>query len=227
MKRRTILAVVLAAICLAASACQVQLTPDGAPYRVTVSGGTTTFTNTVSGGNEREALWASSQANLVDSTECARWVSGQALTQNGLAFRIKSDSGGWDSLVLERNVYFSGFWKFLVIYFHSGSNSAVKFDVGSSVDLGDYLGRDTRRDVYPLSICGQLSGNTLRFAVAKGLDSMRPVGTVGRGGTFALNPRQFPSSGMTGTYIAHIPPQTSAVVDSVSINDRPTGPLNT
>lgn len=53
---------------------------------------------------------------------CARWVFGQGHAQNGIAFRIRPDSGGWDSVVLERNVYLQGFWLRLVVYFHSGRN---------------------------------------------------------------------------------------------------------
>jgi len=227
LKRRRIRSLLaLALIFVIAAACVARLTPDGAPYRVTVNGSTTTFTNTSSGGNNREALWSSSQKDVSTSSTCARWVSGQGLTQNGLAFRIKSNSGGWDALVLERNVWAGGFWNFVVIYFHSGTNQRTKFDVGPMIDLGDYLGRSTTRNVFPLSICGELVGNALRFAVAKGSDPMPALGTAGRGGTFTVDPRRYPAAGITGTYIAHIPLGTSAVVDRITIDGQPSGRLD-
>jgi len=55
---------------------------------------------------------------------------------------------------------------------------------------------------------------------------MPPVGTVGRGGTLSLSPKQFPNTGLTGTYVAHIPLGTSTVVDHVAISGIGSGPLN-
>ena len=216
-----------AAASLLVSACQVQVTPDGPPYKLAVVSRRIIITNVSSGGNNREFLWASSQKNEADSTYCARWVSGQGLAQNGVAFRIRSDSGGWDAAVLERNIYLREFWVSVVIYFHSGRNFGTALEVGPAVDLGAYLGRSMAAAVYPLRICAQLTGTTLRFAVAKGADPMPPLGTSGRGATFALNRSQIPASGATGTYIAHLPRGTSAVVDDVSIDGIPAAPPNT
>ena len=157
-----------AAASLLVSACQVQVTPDGPPYKLAVVGRRIIITNVSSGGNNRDFLWASSQKNEADSTYCARWVSGQGLAQNGVAFRIRSDSGGWDAAVLERNIYLREFWVSVVIYFHSGRNFGTALEVGPAVDLGAYLGRSMAAAVYPLRICAQLTGTTLRFAVAKG-----------------------------------------------------------
>jgi hypothetical protein len=225
-RTRTRVASIVVLIAFIAVACSARLTPDGAPYLVTVKGSTTTFTNAQSGANNREALWSSTQTDMVNSTQCARWVSGKGHAQNGLAFRIKANSGGWDAVVLERNILYNGFWSFVVIYFHSGTNQRTRWDVGPAADLGDYLGRDLSRAVFPLSICARLTGSTLQFAVAKGSDAMPALGTSGRGATLRLDPRRYPASGITGTYIAHIPAGTSAVVDRITINGRPSAPVN-
>jgi hypothetical protein len=57
---------------------------------------------------------------------------------------------------------------------------------------------------------------------------MVPVGTAGRGATLSLNPpTSMRSPGQTGTYIAHIPAFTTAVIDSITINDAPAPMPNT
>ena len=229
-RRARLLVAAFAGVLLwALTACQAQLTPDGKPYKIVVSGNRLYVTNTLSGNNNREALWSSTTATASDSQECARWVSGVGLSQNGLAFRIRSDSGGWDAVVLERNIWMRAFWMFKVIYFHSGSGQKSLFDVApQDADLSGYLGKSTVSDVYPLRVCAQITGNVLRFAVAKGADPMVPLGTAGRGAVLTLAP---PSTmrqpGETGTYVGHIPNFATSVVDSITINGTPAPMPNT
>lgn len=220
--KRSTMGALLATAGLLLCACQSRLTLGDSAYAVSVSGSKITITNPGMGGIERELLWASGQANETSATQCATWVSGQGIAQNGLAFRIAADHGGWDAIVLERNITYYAFWGFVPIYFHSGSNHTTAFDVGSGISLANYLGVSMTQDVFPLRICAQISrDDVLRFAVAKGTDPMPPLGTVGRGGTIVLNPADIPASGQTGTYIAHLPQRTSAVVDGVVIDGHP------
>ena len=218
-RKRLLPAVLLAALCcLIMSACQDELTPDGSPYSISVNGSSFSVTNTSSGGIEREALIPSTAPRESSGNSCATWDSGVPLAQNGIIFRGAYASAGWNGVVIERNIYYWGFWDFLVIYFHGGT-----FDTGPGVDLSGYLG--TSGEVWPLRICAEITSTAgaaeLSFAVAKGSDPMVPDGTAGRGATFPLNPGDMPATGQTGTYIAHVPQGTSAVVSGVTIDGQP------
>jgi hypothetical protein len=226
--RKSVAGVAVGVAALAFAACQVQVTPDGGPYRVAVSGSRMTVSNVSSGGNNRELEFSSTELAETASTECATWTSGTGLAQNGVAFRIAADSGGVDSVTLERDIWDRQFWKFVVVYFHTGSNypSTRRWDVGPITDLSGYLGKSTT-DVFPLRFCASLTTNdVLRFAVAKGADTMPPVGTPGQGGTFALNRSEEPVSGRTGAYVAHVPRGASSVVDDVILDGKPAPPPN-
>jgi hypothetical protein len=181
-------------------------------------------TNTQSGNGEREVLWASQAPIEAFSTECADWVGGQGVSQNGLAFRIQADRGGYDALVLERNIWENGFDTFVVIYFHSGAGHAnAAFEPGPSLRLQQYLAPSNQM-TFPLRVCGQLSGNRLAFAVTKKGDAMAALGTPGRGGVLQLDSSKYPSVGRTGTYVAHVPRGGTAVVSNVTIDGLPAQP---
>lgn len=203
------------------TACQVQVTPDGPAY--TITGGTYSFTatNTNSGSNEREFIYAAGAATETNSSECETWQNGQGITQNGVAFHAAQVAGGWDGVVLERNIWDNAYWEFVIIYFHT-ADPGNTFTVGQEINLGSYLGESTATDVYPLSICANITGDTLSFAIAKQGDTMPALGTVGQGGTITLDASEYPAAGMTASYIGHIPPGDSAQVTNISVDGTPT-----
>src|SRR4051794_28774978 len=207
MRRRPALAAVLL-VTVSLTGCYARLTANArGAYSLTTSGSKVIFTNSAGGSNERDIFWNSKTTQEIASSQCATWVSGEGIAQNGLAFRIRQDSGGWDTVVLQRNIWGFDFWVLAVVYFHTGTNWRTLADGEPGIDLGDYLGRDTSKDVFPLQVCAQLgSDNVLRFAVSKHNDPMPPLGTTGRGGAFRLNPSESPLiKGWDGTYIAHLP----------------------
>ncbi len=211
-----LLVAVVAVVVLAAF--RVRLTPDGTRYRLQYVGTRLIVRNPADGGgNEREVLWAASTPVASSATECARWQSGTGLTQNGIAFRIRPSHGGWDAVVLERNVWLEGFWEFVVINFHTGHHHNT-FDTLAGTNLKSYLGR---KNVFPLRVCAEMTGHVLSFAVAKGSDPMPPPGPGPQGASFDLQGVSLPGSGATGTYIAHLPPGSVAVVKRVTIDGQP------
>jgi hypothetical protein len=121
-------------------------------------------------------------------------------------------------VVLERNIWNKAYSAYVIIYFHTGAGYATKSDVGPHVDLNAYL-RPT--NVFPLSICASISKNTLTFSVAKGVDSMPPLGTKERGGTVQLDPSKVPATDQTGTYVAYLPPGQTATVDGITMDGKP------
>ena len=214
MKRAALLALVALLF-----GCQEQLTPDGPQYRIsTDSAGTLQITNTVSGGNDRELFWPLTQASSATATECATWRHGPSNAQNGLAFRIQPADGGWDTVVLERNVWANEYWDFVLVYFHTGRSHSRTFDTSTVVDLGDYLGRSRQSAVYPLSICASTTGSTLSFAVAKAGDAMPALGSAGHGATLHLDARKTPPNGYTGTYVAHLAKGKTTTITGIDVD---------
>jgi hypothetical protein len=205
---------------LALSACQVVLTPDGQEYTTTFSAGTLTFTNTSSGPNERDVAWNNAQSNEAASTACATWASGTSPAQDGIIFRARIDANGGDGVELERSFYGAtdpdGY--FGVVAFYQGTFVAPLPD--AVVNLSAY----TQGTVYPLRVCASINANdVLSFAVAKGSDPMPALGTAGQGATFDLSAdaADFPATGATGFYAAHVPFGTSLVFTNMIVDGVP------
>jgi hypothetical protein len=198
-----------------ASSGSASLTEDRGPYAASPGPGSLDVQNRSSGPNQREVHWAVSRPAVADSTACATWRSGVGLSQNGIAFRIARHAGSYRAVVLERNVFGGAFTLFKLIYFADG-----RFDVDpAAVDLAPYLATPDRTAVYPLRICAQLRGSQLTFAVARGDDAMPPLGTPGRGGMFEVHRSTW--RGATGVYVAHVPPEASTTIDSMTLDGKP------
>ena len=78
-----------------AAGAVARLTPDGGTYAVTTLG-----------------------SNVVVRNYC----SGGKIAQNGIGFRIAPQSGGYNAIVLTRNIWLHLYWVFNATMFHTGSD---------------------------------------------------------------------------------------------------------
>ena len=218
---------VLVALPLVLAACQYRLTPQGAPYRVDTYAQTVlTYAPPTTGANNREMTWGATPVQG-DATECATWLYGQGIAQNGLAFDIHSTPQRTTAIVLERNVWMAGFWDFVGIDFDSTAPTGFTVIPDSGVNLSSYLG-EVPAPTYPLRVCARIVGTSLQFEVCKGTElgtpNPPPFGTLGQGGTISLAGLADATPGMTGVYEAHVPPGTLSVVDNVTLDGAPYTP---
>lgn len=216
------------------SMTQTALTPEGAAYQMSASGTRMTVRNDKSGENNREIFWNEHAPESTAATHCATWVSGIDVAQQGFAFRVARQSGGYNAIVFARNIWLRQYWIFAPKLFHTGSDYAYervstpdvaylpKWDSPRGIDLSEYLGRDAA-PTYPLRVCVSLNArNVLRFAVAKGSDPMPPLDQPGRqGGSWQLDiaGSYHAGEGLTGRsgiFVGHIPAGTSLVIEDLS-----------
>ena len=176
--------------------------------------------------NNREIFWNPNTSNSPSATQCATWVSGKDIGQNGLAFRIdKRADGSTNAIVLERNIWAYAYWKFVPIMFHNGHEYVEDFEGIDGIDLSPYLGT-AREAIWPLRICASLGADdVLSFAVAKESDVMPPLSNPGlQGGSWKLDISRYfhTSQGETGKnggiYAAHIPQGTTLVFEDVALS---------
>lgn len=213
-----------------------RLTPEGNAYQMNVSGTRIAVQNTGSGRNNREVYWDKDTPESASATVCATWTSGTDIAQNGIAFRIKQRAdGGYNAIVLERNIWANVYWVFNAAMFYTGKEYETKahadggpiakpYDGPQGVDLSRYLGMSSEA-AYPLRICASLDADdVLSFAVAKGSDPMPSLADPGgQGGRWKLDLARYyhvgqGREGRHGIYAGHIPPDTSLIFDDVTLS---------
>lgn len=216
------------------STAQARLTPQGVEYEVDASSTQLVVRSSGSGENNREIYWNDRMSESVAATQCATWTSGVDVAQQGFAFRIARQSGGYNAIVFARNIWLRQYWIFAPKLFHTGSDYASdrvsssdvvylpEWDSPQGIDLSEYLGRDAA-PVYPLRVCASLDAHdVLRFAVAQGDDPMPPLDQPGRqGGAWQLDIAGSyhageGRTGHTGVFVGHIPTGTSLAIDQLS-----------
>ena len=238
-----VLAVAISVTACATSSSAVRLVPDGIgrltaesdAYQIHAQWSRIVMYNAASGTNNREIYWDRSVPESSAATVCTTWATGIGIAQNGIAFRIQQTDGGYNAIVLERNIWANIYWVFNVALFytgreynavaHAGGGPVAKpYDGPTGINLASYLGTAAEA-VYPLRVCASLDGNdVLRFAVAKGTDAMPPLDNPGQqGGSWRLDIAQYYHDGQgkrgrTGIYAGHIPVGTSLVYDDVTLS---------
>ncbi|MGO9557770.1 MAG: hypothetical protein ACLPYW_01620 [Acidimicrobiales bacterium] len=199
--------------------CHAPLTRDGTAYTYSYAHGEVTITASSStGGNEREIYWSPYTQATMNSTVCADWISGKGLTQDGFAWRVTDGHGVIHALTITRNVYMRAFW---FMNFHSwDTNRRRPFRLIHQTSLLSYLGS---RPEFPLWACGRETGQLLQFIVWENGTKRPAWGSTTQGGEVRIPASFGDTPGVTGFYIGHIRPGTSAVVGSLRIDGKPVG----
>ena len=207
-----------------------RITAEGGSYDMTAAGSRIAVQNTDSGRNNREIYWDKDSPDYEVATQCATWRSGSDITQNGIVFRFAQVSGGYNAIVLERNIWSNLYWMFNVLIVHTGDGYENIYeglaDTGpTGIDLGAYLGHG-KNAVWPLRICASLDTNDkLSFAVAKGIDQVPSLANPGKQGGYwnlVLDRYYHPGDGRTGKngiWVGHVPQGTTVRVDDVLLSN--------
>jgi hypothetical protein len=231
------LVAVTCAAFLALGGCTINgyLTPQGAPYKVTAKNGSVLVTSTSkTGSNNREVTFQSADKLAVPDTAkpeiCDTWENGSGIAQDGIAFDVAYSgppTGGQVSsaIVLERNIFFDGWWGFVVIWFDPSLKYGFE-TLGHGTSLRSYLGTSK---VFPLTICAQQQGSTIAFELAKGTHRPTlPLGNPAQGGIISISAagqHAVPSSTESyGVYEAHVPPGTTMLMNNIKVNGVPYTP---
>ncbi len=208
-------------LCLAGllCGCQVRLTPEGLGYVYSYAHGDVTISaSRQTGGNERELFWSPRTTASTTSTACAEWLSGKGLTQDGFAFGIRAVQHGLTAFTVTRNVYGRAFW--LINFHHWNTRRAVPYQMIHQTSLLDYL---TSVPEFPLWACARAEGRLLQFIVWQNGKPRPAWGSSTQGAEVRVPPRFGSTLGVTGFYIGHVEPGTSAEIGSLSIDGKQLG----
>jgi hypothetical protein len=233
MSKRTVVALVLSLV-LVAAACdkvrvqtygptntsssnQAVLTPDGPNgYRfVSAPANTAAASIDSSGGNLRQLFWPSDNPVLPDTESCAIWgAESGPLVQQGAALRIVQNGSRVRAITVTKNIFYNATWIFNFHVWDTAQSPA--FTPIGATNLYNTLVHAGVVTPLPWHFCARVIGNTLEFKVWPVAEPLEPAwGDPTHGGKVQL-PAGWSAPGKAGWYIGHIQPNNTAVFTNLS-----------
>lgn len=198
------------------------LTRDGSD-RFDLNGGTGTMVASAPSSNQRgntRALVVSEQTPAsFDQESCAAWTDVQgSFVQQGVALRVRQESGGPRAITVTRNIFGGAGWIFNVHVWAPGRG----FEMIGQEDLRDVVGSPSEggHRPFPWHICARAVGDRVEFKVWTGTEPTPAWGNARHGGVYQL-PVGWVYAGRPGGYVGHLPPDGSASSARLRTADYP------
>lgn len=184
------------------------ITVDGVVTRVTAPASNTS-------ANTRLVFWRTTAPVTADQRSCVSWAEEDTTTshhlQQGVALRIRAETGRTRAVAVTKNMWSSGFWTYDVHVMDSAADQP--FVRIGRVDVLDVVVRSGVLAPAPWHLCAQVVGGTVTVKVWPGDVAEPPWGDGVHGGSVALPPG-WDAPGVAGWYAGHVGPgQVLDVVD--------------